>query len=96
MGTVEVRFLAPDKARGLIQQAIERERRLIADAVLRTRERVSALSVRTGVSMDALREGQVPHPEDKDLDLLELEGEIDLLAALEEQLKIIDGITICP
>ncbi len=96
MGTLEVRTEALDQARVLLQQAIGRERRLIADAVSRTREKVRALAEKTGVDLEALRAGKVPHPEAKDMELLELEGEIELSARLEEQLRVIDGLEICP
>ncbi len=96
MGTLEVRSEAPDRAKAFLRQAIERERRLIADGVTRTREKIAALVARTGVDVDAVRAGGVPHPESRDMDILELEGEIELLAAQEEQLRVINGLEICP
>lgn len=96
MGTIELRSGAPDRARAFLRHAIERERRLIADGIARTRERVEALAAKTGADPAALPAGRVPHPEAQDMDLLELEGEVEMLAALEEQLKVLEGLEICP
>jgi hypothetical protein len=30
------------------------------------------------------------------MELLELEGEIEILALLEEQFRVVDGLQICP
>ena len=96
MGTLELRSEAPDRAKALLQQAIERERRLIADGVARTREKIAALAARGGIDLDSLRAGRVPHPESQDMELLELEGEMELLATLEDQLRLIERLEICP
>jgi hypothetical protein len=96
MGTLELRSEAPDRARELVRQAIERERRLIADGIGRTRERIVALAGKTGIDLQALQAGQVFHPEARDMELLELEGEIEILALLEEQFRVVDGLQICP
>ncbi len=96
MGTLEFRTGAPDKARVLLQHAISRERRLIVDGISRTREKVTTLAAKTGADVDALRSGLLPRSDDQDMELLELEGEIELLGILEEQLRIIDGLEACP
>ncbi len=96
MGTLELRSETPDRARAILQQAIERERRLISDGILRTRERVTALAAKTGADVDDLRAGRMSHPDNQDMELLELEGEVELLTALEEQLRVIEGLEICP
>ena len=96
MGTIELRTAAPERARTILRQALERERRLIADGISRTREKVTGLIEKTGVDPDGLRMGRVPHPEDRDMELLELEGEMAILTALEEQLRVLDELQICP
>jgi hypothetical protein len=96
MGTLEFRTGAPDKARVFLQQAIGRERRLVVDGIGRTREKVAALVTKTGADVVALRSGLVPRSDHQDMELLELEGEIELLAELEENLRVIDGLEICP
>ena len=96
MATIEVRTAAPEKARLLIEQALGRERRLLLDAATRTRQKASELALKTGADLDALEAGLFPHPESQDMDLLELEGELQLLRSLQEQLRILESIEICP
>lgn len=96
MATIEVRTAAPDKARSLLQQALDRERRLLLDAATRTRQRTEELALKTGADLDALQAGLFAHPEEQDMDLLELEGELQLLKNMEEQLRILETIEIRP
>ena len=96
MATIEVRTTAPDKARSLLQQALDRERRLLLDAATRTRQKAEELALKTGADVDALQAGMFPHPEEQDMNLLELEGELQLLKSMEEQLRILETIEICP
>ena len=96
MASIEVRTAAPDKARLLLHQALDRERRLLLDAATRTRQKANELAVKTGADLHALQAGLLPHPEGQDMDLLELEGELQLLKSIEEQLRILETIEICP
>jgi hypothetical protein len=48
------------------------------------------------VDPDLLMAGKVPHPENKDMDLLELEGELEIRHHLREQLESLEHLTICP
>ena len=96
MASIELRTAAPDKARLLLRQALERERRLLCDAAARTRQKANALASQTGVGIDALWAGLLPHPEGQDMDLLELEGELELLKHIEEELRILETLEICP
>ena len=96
MATIELRTAAPEKARALVQQALDRERRLLHDSAARTRQKANALASQTGVDIDALRAGLLPHPEGQDMDLLELEGELELLKHIEEELRILETLEICP
>jgi hypothetical protein len=47
MATIEVRTAAPDKARLLLHQALDRERRLLLDAATGTRQEAAAKSLGT-------------------------------------------------
>mgnify|MGYP001599005801 CR=1 FL=1 len=96
MAIIKLRTTAPDKARPLIHQALERERELVRDVATRTRQKVTQLASKTGADLHALEAGLVPHPEDQDMELLELEGEVELLKRLEEELRILETIEICP
>lgn len=96
MGTIELRTAAPERARALVQHALDRERRLLLDAAKRTRERVQELATRTGADLDVVRAGPYPHPEGQDMDLLELEGELEVLQTIEDELRILETLEICP
>jgi hypothetical protein len=43
-----------------------------------------------------LKEKQLPHPENQDMDLLELEGELEIRRQLQEQLESLKHLTIYP
>jgi hypothetical protein len=47
------------------------------------------------VNPDLLLAGEVPHPENQDMDLLELEGELEIFRHLSEQLESLDHLSIC-
>ena len=48
------------------------------------------------VDPDRLSAGEVPHPEGQDMDLLELEGELEILRHLREQVETLERLTLCP
>lgn len=96
MATIEVRTAAPERARMLLHQALDRERLLLVDAATRTRQKANDLALKTGADLPALEAGLFPHAEAQDMDLLELEGELELLKNIEDQLRILESIEICP
>ena len=86
----------PEKALPVLQDAIERHKRLLVQSVARTRERVEQLATQLHVNPDLLLAGGVTHPEEQDMDLLELEGELALLRHLCEQVDTLEHLTVCP
>ncbi len=86
---------APEKALPVLRDAIERHKRLLAQSVTRTRERVEQLAAQLHVDLDLLLAGEVPHPEEQDMELLELEGEVVLLRHLREQVDTLEHLTVC-
>jgi hypothetical protein len=86
----------PEKARLVLQDAIERHRRLLTQSVARTQERVQQLAVQLQVDPDRLLAGEEPHPEAQDMDLVELEGELAILRHLREQVETLEHLTLCP
>jgi hypothetical protein len=65
-------------------------------SLTQTHERIQELAARLRVNPDLLLTGQVPHPENQDMDLLELEGELEIRRHLQEQLESLRHLTICP
>ncbi|HEV8713254.1 MAG TPA: hypothetical protein VGX03_10545 [Candidatus Binatia bacterium] len=96
MEKIEIATPEPDKARLILQEAIERHRLLLTQSVTRTQERVQQLATQLRVDPDRLLAGEVPHAEGQDMDLLELEGELAILRHLREQIETLERLTLCP
>ncbi len=96
MATIELSTPEPEKVLPVLRDAIERQKRILAQSVARTQERIKELTAHLQVDPDALLAGNLPHPEDRDMDLLELEGELEILRHLGEQLESLEHLTICP
>jgi len=96
MERIEILTLDPDKAVPILQDAIERHKRLLAQSTARTQARIQELASCLQIDPDLLLAGQVPHPEEQDMDLLELEGELELLRHLREQAETLEHLTLCP
>ena len=80
----------------VLQDAIERQKRLLSQSLARTEEKIQHLTAHLQVDPDHLLAGELPHPEEKDMELLELEGELELRHRLREQLEILERLKLCP
>jgi hypothetical protein len=96
MAKIEILTPEPDKARLLLQEAIALQKRLVVQSLGRTQDRIQALATQLQVNPDLLLAGEVPHPEEQDMDLRELEGELEIQRHLREQLQQLEHLTICP
>jgi hypothetical protein len=96
MQKIEINTPEPEKALPVLRDAIEREKRILSQSLTRTEERIQQLSQQLHVDIDSLMAGKVTHPENKDMDLLELEGELEIRHHLQEQLESLEQLTICP
>lgn len=96
MPKIEITTPEPEKVLPLLRDAIERERRLLLQNLARTEGRIRQLAAYLKVNPDRLLAGEIPHPEEQDMDLLELEGELELHRHLQEQLESLDHLTLCP
>ena len=95
MGTIEISTPEPEKVLPVLRDAIERQKRILAQSLARTEERIRQLTADLQVDPDILLAGNLPHPEDQDMDLLELEGELEILRHLRAQLESLEHLTIC-
>ena len=95
MEKIEITTPDPKKVLPILKDAIERQKRVLAQSLARTEERIKHLASELQVDPDLLLSGQIPHPEDKDIDLLELEGELGILCHLREQLDSLEHLSIC-
>ncbi len=96
MEKIEITTPEPDKARLVLQDAVERHKRLLSQSLARTQERVQQLASQLQVDLNLLQSGQAFHPEHQDMDLLELEGELEILRHLQEQVETLTQLTVCP
>lgn len=95
MQKIEITTPDPKKALPVLKDAIERQKRILSQSLARTEARIKDLATELNIDPDLLLSGQIPHPEDKDMDLLELEGELEILHHLQEQLESLEHLTIC-
>jgi len=95
MQKIEINTPEPEKALPVLRDAIERQKSVLSQSIVKTEERIKELSAQLQVDPDLLLTGEVIHPEKKDMDLLELEGELGILRHLREQLNSLEHLTIC-
>ncbi len=96
MEKIEISSPELEKALPVLRDAIERQKLLLSQSIFRTEEKIQQLSASLQVDPEVLMAGQVPHPEAQDMDLLELEGELQLLRHLRDQLGSLERLKICP
>jgi len=96
MEKIEITVPEAEKVLPILEDAIERQKRLLSQSLNRTRERIRELAARLQVNPDSVMAGEVPHSEEQDMDLLELEGELELLRHLGEQLEHLESLKLCP
>ena len=95
MEKIEITTPEPEKALPVLRDAVERQKRLLSQSIARTQEKIQQLAASFQVDPELLLAGQVPHPEAQDMDLLELEGELELLRHLRDQLETLERLTLC-
>jgi hypothetical protein len=95
MQKIEINTPQREKALPVLSDALERQKRLLSQSIHRTQSRIQELAASLRVNPDLLLAGKVPHPEAQDMDLLELEGELDVLRYLREQLETLEHLKIC-
>ena len=96
MAKIEIITPEPEKAVLMLRDAIEWQKHILLQSLARTQERIQALATSLQADPDRVLAGEVPNPEGQDMDLLELEGELEILRHLREQLEGLEHLTICP
>jgi hypothetical protein len=95
MERIEIISPEPQRALPVLRDALERQKRLLSQSIARTEKRIEQIANNLRVDPDQLLRGEVPHPEERDVDLLELEGELEILRHLREQLESLEQLKIC-
>jgi hypothetical protein len=95
MQTISLKSNSPDTVIPLLKSAIDREKRIITESLRIAKEKISRLSKALDVDIDKLMKGEIEHTESNELQLIELEGEIELMKHLESELKELESVEIC-
>ena len=59
------------------------------------KEKVNKLAGTLSIDIDKLMKGEVEHTDSNDMQLIELEGEIEVLRHLESELNDFESVEIC-
>ena len=95
MKTISLKIKSSDTTLPLLKNAIDREKRIIMESLRITKDKVKRLSESLGVDINKLMNGKVEHTETNDMELIELEGEVEIMKCLEKELKEFKSIEIC-
>lgn len=94
MTTISIQSMFPFSVQ-LLTGAIDRERRIVNNSIKSTKRRVDALAKTLGVDPVRLMAGEEVHEDVVDMDLLELEGELEILHHLEAEFAALETVRIC-
>lgn len=95
MQTISLKSNSSDMVIPLLKNAIDREKRILLDTLRITRGKINKLTESLGVDIDKLMRGEVEHTEANDMQLIELEGEIEISKHIEAELKELESVEIC-
>lgn len=95
MQKITLKSDSPETVVLLLKNAMDREKRILIDTIRISKGKIDALAKNLGVDIDKLMRGEVEHTESNDMQLIELEGEIEILEHLEDELKALETLEIC-
>ena len=95
MQTISLKSNSADTIIPLLKSAIDREKRILTESVRATKEKIHKLSKELNVDVDKLMKGEVEHTDANDMDLIELEGEVEILRHLEAEIDELESVEIC-
>jgi hypothetical protein len=96
MSKIEIVLPDTENAIPVLNDAIERQKNLLSASLARSQERIQHLTKQLGIDPNELLAGNIPHSEKDDMDLIELEGELEIQHHLREQLEILGHLKVCP
>ncbi len=95
MQTISLKSSSAETVIPLLRNAIDREKRILKESVRVAKEKVNKLAGTLSVDIDKLMKGEVEHTESNDMQLIELEGEVEVLRHLESELNDFESVEIC-
>jgi len=95
MQTISLKSSSAETVIPLLRNAIDREKRILKESVRVAKEKVNRLAGTLSVDIDKLMKGEVEHTDSNDMQLIELEGEVEVLRHLESELNDFESVEIC-
>lgn len=95
MQTISLKSSSAETVIPLLRNAIDREKRILKESVRVAKEKVNRLAGSLSVDIDRLMKGEVEHTDSNDMQLIELEGEVEVLRHLESELNDLESVEIC-
>lgn len=95
MQTISLKSSSAETVIPLLRNAIDREKRILKESVRVAKEKVNKLAGTLSIDVDKLMKGEVEHTDSNDMQLIELEGEVEVLKHLESELNDLESVEIC-
>lgn len=95
MQTISLKSNSPDTVIPILKIALEREKHILVGTLRATKEKVNRLAVELKLDLDKLMKGEVVHTDSNDMQLIELEGDIEIRRQLEVELRELELVEIC-
>lgn len=95
MQTISIKSSSAETVIPLLRNAIDREKRILKESVRMAKEKVNKLAGTLSIDIDKLMRGEVEHTDSNDMQLIELEGEVEVLRHLESELNDFESVEIC-
>jgi outer membrane PBP1 activator LpoA protein len=96
MATIQIKTPSPDQAIPLVKDALAMETKLTHDSLRTTEDRITALAQQLDVTPEQVPAGTVRRREDNEALLLDLEGELELRRVLQDTLRHLEQLEVCP
>ena len=96
MAMIQIKTPFPDQAIPLVKDALAMEAKLTRDSLRTTENRITTLTQQLDVTPDQVLAGTVHRTEDNEVLLLDLEGELELRRVLQDMLRHLEQLEVCP
>jgi hypothetical protein len=80
----------------LVKDALAMETKLTHDSLRTTEDRITALAQQLDVTPEQVPAGTVRRREDNEALLIDLEGELELRRVLQDTLRHLEQLEVCP
>jgi len=95
MQTISIKSGSKEVVLPLLESALERERNILRNSIETIQEKTCTLAKKLSVDVKELMQGKVPHNEKNEAELIELEGELEILQRLKREMTELEKLEIC-